>query len=508
MPQGTSWNTAVFPLLTITVSDMRRVGAVLALTMAVVLGSLPSAGAQSTEIADGFINGREHEVRVRSVLGKVPKEAGKINRTARATAELAIASCDPTQVAALGRKVPTTGRDGDDPAVCVVVDAPSDKKPDRLMLGPARLTGSELELIALRSARRGRKAVAAQLSDNGESMWAFHATQVGEEDLAFTLDGDVVDLAPVGENGGTILSGLAIVLRDFTKDEAARLRKLIKQATQEEIIELAREASLSRSARTLFASNNPHIRDKANFAEDCPLPESDDTFVLGCYDSNSADIAILRIDRPDLAGVMPVTAAHEMLHAAYQQLDRKTRKKVGTMIERFLTEVPQPDIETELEAYSPRERANEVHSLMGTEVRDLPPGLEKYYGKFFEDRAAVVTLFETYEAVFKALEVRFVTLTYELAALERELGAIEGQANAAGNEADTLANQIDQLRAQGRIDESNALVGPQNAAVNRANSLGAQYNALVVQYNAKVAELNATGISLNDLYSEFSPSEE
>jgi hypothetical protein len=486
---------------------MRRRGIALALTMGVIFGS-PIAAGSTSDIADGFINGREHEVRLRSVLGEVPKEAKKFRSADRTVGEAAIASCDPVQLAALGRKVPTTSRDGDDPAACVVVDTPNDKKSERLLLGPARLTGSELALIALKGARKGRQSVVAQLSDHGETLWAFHVAQVGDADLAVTLDGQVVDLAPIGENGSALFSGLSVVLGSFTKDDAAELRGLLEQSEREEVIELAREASLSRRARTLFAGNNPQIRDKGNFARDCPLPESDDTFALGCYDSFSQDIAVLRVERPDLAGVMPVTAAHEMLHAAYEELRRKARKKIDSMIEDFLVATPQPDIEAELEVYSARDRANEVHSLIGTEVRVLTPALEKYYDKFFDDRAAVVTLFEGYEAVFKALEVRFATLTYELAALNEQLISVEGQANAAGNEADSLANQIDNLRAQGRIDESNALVGPQNAAVNRANSLVNQYNSLVAQYNAKVAELNATGISLNDLYSEFDPSGE
>jgi hypothetical protein len=486
---------------------MKRAGVAVVVLLALVLGSVASAGSGDDEIATGFLEGREHEVRVRSVLGDVPKEAGKINRNARTVGEQAIATCDPVQVSALGRKVPTTDRDGDGPSDCVVVDTPNDKKSERLLLGPARLTGSEFELIALNSARRGRRTVAAQLSDHGESVWSFHAPQVGDAELAVTLDGEVVGLSPVAENGSSLFSGLSIVVGSFTKEDAEELRGLLQQAEQEEIIELAREASLSRSALTLFASNDPQIRDKANFADDCPLPESDDTFVLGCYDSFSQEIAILRVERPDLAGVMPVTAAHEMLHAAYEGLDRKARNKIDRMIEDFLTEIPQPDIETELAVYSERERANEVHSLIGTEVRDLTPRLEKYYGKFFEDRPALVTLFESYEVVFKFLEDRFVVLTFELAALDEQLRSIEGQANAASNEADSLANQIDQLRAQGRIDESNNLVGPQNAAVNRANALVGQYNGLVDRYNAKVAELNAAGEGLNDLYSEFDPGE-
>ncbi|MEX2268872.1 MAG: hypothetical protein WEA75_09320 [Acidimicrobiia bacterium] len=488
---------------------MKRGGVALTLVVCVVAaGATAVAAGESEDVAAGFVTGREHEVRVRPVLDEVASEAAKLRRAARTSGEAAVASCDPLQASALRRKVPTTPRDGDDPAVCVVLATSNEQ--ERLMLGPAQLTGSEFGRITLRRARRGRRLVVARLTARGGSLWAFLGAQNGDARLAFTLDGEVLDLVVLDGNDESSTRGLSFTLGEkegFSKSEAERLRGLLEEAEQEDVIELGREASLSREGRELFADTAPVIREKADFVEDCPLPEADDTFVLGCYDQFTNEISILRVDRLDIRGVMPVTAAHEMLHAAYERLGRQEREKVNAMIEEFVAENPQPRLEESLTLYTEQERANELHSLVGTEVSVLSRALERHYAQYFDDRAALIALFAGYQSVFDNLETRFEQLEAELDALDAQLGNLEAQANAAGKEADSLANQIDELRAQGRFDEANNLVGPQNTAVDRANSLGAQYNAVVNEYNAKVAEANAIADSLGDLYGDLSPVE-
>ena len=479
---------------------MRR--ALVALTLAVTLFAafvtgVTAALAGGGGIVTGTVTGREHEVRLRPVLGDVPPERAKLKRAAKATGNAAIASCDPLQVSELGRKVPTTPRDDDDPSACVVMDTPNDRRSDRLMLGAAPLTGSEFGRVSTRRARRGNRQLMVRLTERGEALWAFFEAQGSDPGFAFTLNGEVIGLVEL-RSTTFVLGGR----RGFPKDEADRIAGLVEEAQREEVIELGREASLSRLGRELYAGNRPVIRERADFADDCPLPEADDTFVLGCYDGFLGAISVLRIDRLDIEGVMPVTAAHEMLHAAYDELGRKERERVDTMLENFLAETPQPQIEESLALYTEKERANEVHSLAGTEIGVLPPALERYYARYFDDRTAVVTLFEGYQRVFDDLETRFQLLEFELGLLEGQLESLESQADAAAAEADQLASQIDELRAQGRIDESNNLVGPQNAAVDRANSLSSQYNAVVNEYNAKIDELNEISMSLGDLYSD------
>ena len=146
--------------------------------------------------------------------------------------------------------------------------------------------------------------------------------------------------------------------------------------------------------------------------------------MLGCYYSGVNDLFILRVDRADLTGIMPVTAAHEMLHAAYEQLSAPRKAEIDTMIAEFLATTPTPRIQETLAEYDaddPSVHESEAHSLVGTEVRVLPPELERYYSRYFDDRSAVVTMFEGYQQVFDNLEAEQDRLLAEIAALDGRL---------------------------------------------------------------------------------------
>jgi chromosome segregation ATPase len=247
------------------------------------------------------------------------------------------------------------------------------------------------------------------------------------------------------------------------------------------------------------------VDEKSSFLRDCPEPEDAAALVLGCYDGR---IFVLRVTDPDLVGVMTVTAAHEMLHAAFEEMPADERREVVRRLEAHLERRGDPKIEELLALYEelePGARGNELHSLVGTQVRDLPRALERHYAKLFSDRDELVDAFEDYQAVFDFLQANADRLSGELDAMRTQLDTLQAEGDAAGVEADRLYDEIQRLRAQGRINESNGLVGAQNAAADRANSLGAEYNALVGQYNAKVTELNELALYTSRKYDEISP---
>jgi chromosome segregation ATPase len=205
---------------------------------------------------------------------------------------------------------------------------------------------------------------------------------------------------------------------------------------------------------------------------------------------------------------MIVTAAHEMLHAAWSAMSSAQKRLIVKQLNDFMTTTGDARIDallTEYAAFQPGTRDNELHSLVGTQVRDLPAPLEGYYRRYFTDRSVIVDAFDAYQHVFDDLKTHYDQLDADVKALEGELTGLQAELRAAGDEADRLSNEIDALRSQGRIDESNQLVELQNAAVRRANGLAGTYNARVDGYNAKVAELNELAITLQNTYNEISP---
>ncbi|HEX5588020.1 MAG TPA: hypothetical protein VFZ17_11990 [Acidimicrobiia bacterium] len=268
---------------------------------------------------------------------------------------------------------------------------------------------------------------------------------------------------------------------------------------------LATDASMTPAAQRVYLAARPTVDDRATFADHCPVFEAPDTVVLGCFVPNRDRIHVLRIDRPELASGMAVTAAHEMLHAVYARLPREERRTVDAMTAKFYASSSGASLRDALTDYPPRERAGERHSRLGTEVAHLPPKLERYYGKYFRHRAVVVAASAAYEHVFDDLESQLTALDAEITTLQSEVDELGDQADAAGAEAQRLADEIDHLRADGRIAASNDLVDPQNRAVETANALVDQHNALVSEANARIDAYNALVLTNQQLIDSVKP---
>lgn len=475
-----------------------------AAVMLIASGMTLLAAGPVSAIPDGFVSGREHEVRVRPVLAEVPALRDRLGKRARGAARETIRGCDPAAVLALDG-IPTTPRADDDPSACVVVGRTDQRRLPRLLLGPAVLSGSDLGRAKPSTADSGADRIRVELAERGRSRWAFLAEQVAGAPLAFTLDGSVVGVAPITTTAEGNASITLTSRRAF--EDVDEIVDHIDQARSEEVIELARMAAMSADGRAVFADAQPRVDERTRFALDCPIDEAASSVVLGCY--SAGRIFVLRIDRADLAGVMTVTSAHEMLHAAYAQLDVAERKRVDGLIDDYLN-APDPRVTealAEYEAIPGADLDDEAHSLVGTLVRDLPRPLERHYARYFDGRVAVVDAFEAYRHVFDELQATYERLAQEVAALSAELAGLDAQVRAASAESDRLFRDIESLRAQGRVDESNALVGPQNAAAARANRLAARYNALVADHNAKVDELNTAAFNVNAAYETLTPIE-
>jgi hypothetical protein len=84
---------------------------------------------------------------------------------------------------------------------------------------------------------------------------------------------------------------------------------------QNAVIEFANQTDMSEDGRQIFYSYKPVIGTKEVGLDFCKNIGHKRVFI-GCFNS-SKGIFIQEITDPRLVGWMPVTAAHEMLHAAY-----------------------------------------------------------------------------------------------------------------------------------------------------------------------------------------------
>jgi hypothetical protein len=269
---------------------------------------------------------------------------------------------------------------------------------------------------------------------------------------------------------------------------------------------LAAETAMTGLGRTHFYGGLPSVETGATFATDCPTTQDPGAQILGCF--HDGRIFILAVSRPEVARIVAVTAAHEMLHAVYDTLPDVERATADAMTSSFYGATTDARLRRSVANYderAPENRANELHSLVPTQVPTLTPELDAYYAAYFRDRALVVAAYQSYVGVFEGLLARSDALKVAIGDLRTRIDALRAQSDAATREANQLALQIDALRVQGRLAEANALVAGQNDAVRRAQGLNAEGNRLVGDFNALVDELNAIVREAGGLQSALRP---
>lgn len=273
-----------------------------------------------------------------------------------------------------------------------------------------------------------------------------------------------------------------------------------------EVSKLADETTMDDATRNVFYVNHPALQDKSNFKNSCTKQER--TIVLGCYVQKTG-IFLLNVEDPRLQGIIEVTAAHEVLHAMYDRLSNDERAKVDSMTQSYFETLKDERIRENIENYrksDPGVVPNELHSILGTEVRDLSPELEAYYARYFKDRKAIVVFSEKYEQTFIDLEGQVKKYDTQLKSLRDSLDSNETQLNELGNRIDSERDRLDRLRSSGNIEEYNAGVAGFNALVNQYNTTLDRRKTQIVQYNEIVELYNKVATTEAELYDSLKTS--
>ncbi len=205
--------------------------------------------------------------------------------------------------------------------------------------------------------------------------------------------------------------------RDFVIDQLT----VWQYKPSADVAAIAERSSMNEKGKFLFYASQPRVEGRDAFNQHC-RKHAEQTAVLGCYSARL--IYLYNITDPRLDGIKEVTAAHEMLHAAYDRLSSSERERIDGLINTAAQSKSNPTIEKKLALYDqtePGERLNELHSMLGSEAKELPAELETYYAQYFTNRLALVALSEKYEQVFVELEQRQTQLVSELNALAEQI---------------------------------------------------------------------------------------
>jgi hypothetical protein len=276
------------------------------------------------------------------------------------------------------------------------------------------------------------------------------------------------------------------------------------------VASLANQDAMTDYARKVFYVNSPDIRTKANFSSACPSSKAEQTIVLGCYHSDQAGIYLLNVTDPRLQGVEQVTAAHEMLHAAYDRLSSADRKKIdGMLLDYYNKDLTDERIKKTIDAYKksePNDLVNEMHSIFGTEVANLPSGLEAYYTKYFTKRSVITDAAAKYQAEFTSRQAAVAQADAQLSSLKAQIDSEEADLKTKQQTiSDTQSNLVN-LRNNGNTAAYNAGVPAYNALVDDYNSEVQAVQSLISQYNSLVASRNAIALEEDQLVNNLSSS--
>lgn len=292
-----------------------------------------------------------------------------------------------------------------------------------------------------------------------------------------------------------ILAATAWFKQDALFD-AWRLRNYDAPA---EISRLADATTMTPDARRLFYVYRPILEDKGSFNQHCS--NSEQTIVLGCYVEHQG-IYLYNISDQRLNGVIEVTAAHEMLHAAYDRLSDKERQRVDRLTAQVADTIIDERLKSTIENYRKKDASvvpNELHSILATELRDLPPDLEAYYGRYFTNRKTIVDLADRYKQAFTERENQVKSIDKKLASLKSQIDALNSSLESQQAALQASYADLQQKRSSGNVEAYNAAVPGYNQAVVTYNTDVNKQKQLVTQYNALVEQRNTLATEENEL---------
>lgn len=265
-----------------------------------------------------------------------------------------------------------------------------------------------------------------------------------------------------------------------------------------QVAQIATATSMDEKARRIFYAYHPSLDDKSAFNDHCNNRER--TIVLGCYVSGRG-IYVYNVTEPRLQGLVEVTSAHEMLHAAYERLSSSDKTHVNDLLNQAYDKVTDKRIRGTIDDYRKHgdNVVNELHSILGTEVRDLSPELEQYYRRYFTNRLAIVGFSDKYEQAFAERKQQIADDDQKLQHLKQQ---IEDNQNVLIDQKAALdgsRSRLDDLLANKQYEAYNGGVPGFNALVNAYNTSVRHISQLIDQYNALVAERNAIAVEEGEL---------
>lgn len=264
------------------------------------------------------------------------------------------------------------------------------------------------------------------------------------------------------------------------------------------------DLELTREGRRIFAATRPTVEGSAEFNEHCDSHDVE-VSLLGCY--TDGRIYIYEIELAQLASANKVTAAHELLHAAWERMSKSERHAVSAMLEQIYQE-QQEWFDDELDVYNGDDKLEEIYARAGTKLQDLPEELEEHYAKYFRNRAKIVQFYQDYEAPFLALRLEMEELAEQIKLVTAEIEAERSKYlqdladldaridrfNACANRAGCFTNEAEFTKQRGVLLAGQLSLEQRRVELNEKIS---KNNQQIENYRLRQAELGQLSDAMN-----------
>ncbi|MGB4767941.1 MAG: hypothetical protein WBP22_01670 [Candidatus Saccharimonas sp.] len=284
-------------------------------------------------------------------------------------------------------------------------------------------------------------------------------------------------------------------------------------APDEKVVAIADDISLTPGGRDIFYASQPLL---APSAKDFPCKSGEtSSVILGCYSSSTVwfdkgQIYILDVKNSALDGVVQVTAAHEMLHAAYHRLSFLERTHIDKLVsDQYMKLRDDPVLKEQMEYYhanEPGQDVNELHSILGTTVAKLDPELERYYARYFTDRANVIALYTNYSSALHQNDQKINDLKAKLDTEAAALAIDTERYEADLSQLNVDIQSFNTRASSGGFGSQSAFTAARAALLARTAALNARsdlLNSRVAAYNEDVKTINSLSAQTEELYSSL-----
>lgn len=269
----------------------------------------------------------------------------------------------------------------------------------------------------------------------------------------------------------------------------------------QEVAAITEQVGFSQTGRYFFYTGEPALADSASFTASCGAHEQS-TAVLGCYTNQR--IYLFAVNNNELDGIEEVTAAHEMLHAAYERLSDGKRQEVDQLLSEQMNALTGDQaFQERMKVYDglpEAEKLNELHSVLGTEVKELSAPLETYYAQYFTRRERAAALYEQYSGVFTELAARASALADQYNQLVETRNATVEASNQEYQQltADMAAYEQGPRSDAAQARALNARADAFNARLAEVKQQIAAYDARLRAIKAEIASIEIHTKQLND----------